>query len=413
MALLLLVPGPGILTAKPLPVTEGGSFALEADPRLNHAPLWRALSDSERRFRSVTDWSDPEPPPVRVMLHSSLDPVADLPKLRVDQLEGGAPRIVLDLAEGGEGSPKFRRLVATALLLREYYGTGSPRPGAGIRRFPPWVIHGLGELICKASPGPLPVGYLHGGETPTVSAFITQKPPGDSDLLLLRVYDSMAGALLGAALEESPSAFRPWVGRLDPERKETDPADLPPGWNDPRVERRWLLRMASSSSKKIPVAGDAPDSSYALLDLPATIRAYDAILAQLPPGQDGSAGTFAALRREKNPDFVAKGLQEQLQRLQFRANPLALPLISETIRLCSELPKQSPGKVLRTERELSLQRVALIGRSRAIESYIDWFEATRENGRSGLFEDFLAASPPVVKKGPVGRFVDQVEARGR
>lgn len=410
--LIFFQSGPGLF-AKGVLLTEGGMFSLDAPPRLDHAPLWRLLSAAEPRFRVLTGFSDADPPPVRIVFRSSLDRNPDLPSLRVDEVEGGTPRIVVTLAEGEEDSMKFRRLVAASLLLREYYGTKSPPSGSAVRKFPQWVIHGMGKLIGKQSGEILPVRYLHGGGSPTIDAFIVQKPPEDTDQTLVEAYDSMAGSLLGTALEENPGAFRSWVGRFDPEKKENPAPDFPPEWGDHRLERVWLLRMASLSSRQGRIHEADPGTSHKLLSLPDTIRSYDLILAQLPAEKDGTSGTFAGLRKDKGAAFVAKGLQEQLERLQFRANPMASPLLAATIRLCSGLTSLSPKKVLRTERELSLQRVAIIGRSRGIESYLDWYEAAREPGRSGLFDEFLATPPPAVKKGPVGRFVDAIESRDR
>jgi hypothetical protein len=57
-------------------------------------------------------------------------------------------------------------------------------------------------------------------------------------------------------------------------------------------------------------------------------------------------------------------------------------------------------------------REDLLQRSRAIESYLDWYEASRLDERSGLFDAFLATPPVPVSKGPLGRYLDSVEARG-
>jgi hypothetical protein len=50
--------------------------------------------------------------------------------------------------------------------------------------------------------------------------------------------------------------------------------------------------------------------------------------------------------------------------------------------------------------------------SRGIEDYLNWCEATKVMTRSGLFDSYLSAPASPKAKGPVGRQLDAVEARG-
>jgi hypothetical protein len=54
----------------------------------------------------------------------------------------------------------------------------------------------------------------------------------------------------------------------------------------------------------------------------------------------------------------------------------------------------------------------ILGRSQAIDAYLDWYEAAKVPVRSGLFDMFLKSPESPVQKGPVGRHLDDVETRG-
>ena len=57
-------------------------------------------------------------------------------------------------------------------------------------------------------------------------------------------------------------------------------------------------------------------------------------------------------------------------------------------------------------------RLAILQQSRAIDQYLDWYEAAKLPVWSGTFDKLLLNPDTVIKKGPVGRYLDAVETRG-
>jgi len=411
-AILFFFQGVGIIRAGVPIETEGGLFALSAPPRINHAPLWRYLEACDRKFESQTGFSDTGFLPVQVVLHPSTESSSDFPSLHVDEVEGETPRILINQTEGKQDSRAFRYLVANALLLREYYGNKAPLAGTRIKTFPDWVIHGISSLIGTGSSSlVIPVKYLNGETPPSVVGFVQQKAPDDSAESLLQVYDIMSSCLLSAGLKDHAPAFRDWIGHFDPQKIEQSSNPLPKDWDTPSVERLWLLLMAGHAQENNngPEDISGPGESFSLLSIQETIHEYDLVLEQVAQG-DSPVHSLAGLRKKKGFSYTAKQLKEELERLRFRANPLAVPLIDKTIILCSRLSGLPEKKVIEEERKLSLLRVALISRTASIQSYLDWYEAAKEHGLSGLFHDLLQDQEPPRKKGPIGRYLDEIES---
>jgi hypothetical protein len=115
---------------------------------------------------------------------------------------------------------------------------------------------------------------------------------------------------------------------------------------------------------------------------------------------------------KKGADFMGQQLSERLSALQLRANPEAIPLLREAALLCGKLKHLSSKKINEQEKNLSLLRNEVLKRSRAIEAYLDWYEAAKLPISSGLFDHVIQAPESSVKKGPVGRYLDTLESRG-
>ena len=402
LLLLLVLPA---LQAKSPTLSSEGLFSL-SDSGASSASITtfsRILGAYEKQFLAVTGFTRGDAPPVVVILHPSIESTPSLPALRVDVMEGGAPRVCLDLLEGGDTGSKNRQLIATSLLLREYYGTSAPESGARIPLFPSWVTYGLGRLCTPASSVvAIPGGYLHGDAPPEIEAFLSQRPPDERDHTLSDLYEAMAASLLKAGLQSNGgNAFRNWVSHHDPAAKSfgSIPA-WPPGWEMRSVERRWLLLMAGNQG------GESRTTT--LMGAAETLAAYDSLISSLP-----TAGhSIGLLRKEKGADYLIEQFNERVGALRFRANPMALPLLDGTILFLAKLKPMPEKKIAPSEADLLALRAEILKRSREIDHYLDWYEAAKLPVRSGLFDRYLESPESTVKKGPVGRYIDAIEARG-
>jgi hypothetical protein len=363
------------------------------------------LDSGGKEFLLRTGFSQQAHPPVVVTLHPRTDIAAALPFLKVDALEGGIPRISVDLREGeirGEG----QQLLIAALLLREYYNGRAPVPGSRVPQFPAWVTRGMASLCFPAEePFRIPSSYLKlkGGNPPTLEDFLIQRPPERSDPTISDLYDALAACLLKSGLSGSAgqAAFREWIGHDDQKQPHHVPSRWVGGWEMRPVERRWLLLMAGSSAD-----GDGGIRIQGAAD---SLKAYDSLMTGgIPEG----ASIHSLAQDKKNGAYTLAKLTERLTALHLRANPLVLPLLDQNMILVAKAPKLPVKKIEAEEKRLAELRLATLQQSRAIDEYLDWYEAAKLPVRSGTFDKLLLNPDTVIKKGPVGRYLDAVETRG-
>ena len=391
------------LSAKQPDLSADGTFALislsaEKLPR----DLLRNLSEQERSFQSLSGYPPGDWPPIVVVLHPESDDAAAFPSLVVSKTDDERPKIQVDLAVNKAKGRASRQFLANAMLLRAFYAEHSPEQGSPVATFPSWLTHALGSL-CSSSSSPVsnPAGYLQGGNPPTIDSFLAQSPPKGENESLLELYDGTASALLKAGLEHgAASGIQRWIGHYDPLVPSRAIGDWPTGWNKTAIERIWLLLMANGSG--------AEASNVTLYGIPETLAKYDAIISLVPtPGH-----SFALLKKQKEYDYTARQISGRLSSLALRANPLAAPLLEDTIDLCQSLKKLRGRKLDDKEWRIRFLREYLLKRSRSIGTYLDWYEAAKVSERSKLFDSILAVPETPVRHGPVGSYLDAVEARG-
>ena len=167
------------------------------------------------------------------------------------------------------------------------------------------------------------------------------------------------------------------------------------------VERRWLLLMAGNDSRE-----DA--SGKALKSVVDSLTAYDAVLAESLSG----GATIASITKGKGGAFTLGNISSRLNALRLQANPMVLPLLDQTIVLLGKARKLSQKKISLEQQKLAELRTAIQKRSDKIEGYLDWYEAAKIPFKSGQYDRLLKSSEASTRKGPIGRYLDAVEARG-
>jgi hypothetical protein len=386
-----------------------GLFHLQCDDQVTARREERRFCAVEKRFYELTGFEPQGYPPVVVLIHGH-ESSEGLPSLRVDSLEGGMPRIQIDLPE--KEVPRFgiqaAGVLSDAMLLRERYAGKAPVIGSPIPAVPAWLSHGLATLcIDESTQKTIQVSYLQGGAPPGIEAFLVERPPNDENHLLEENYDLRAATLLQAGLKGDGSAvFRKWIrgdASNDSKKNHDSTASLsrwPAGWPMQRVEREWLLLMATSSHEEKGVTGE--------LNASESLRQYDAVAQSIPMDAD----SFGKFRKERGADFTFQGINSRLSALRFQANPLVIPLIDSTMNLLKSGMHLSGKKLNESLSTLTSLRASILKRTHEINEYLDWYEAAKIPVRSGLFDAMLKSSEPRLRKGPVGRYLDAVETRG-
>jgi hypothetical protein len=391
------------VAANPPSVSPEGTFSLNGRESIVAKKFSRRLAGFEKEFAEVTGYGQSEAPPVIVVLHPHEDSLQGRAFLRMDTVEGGIPKIQVDLAEESLRSPELATVVAQAMLLRRYYNGKSPDPGSQIVEFPAWLLHGLGKLSDpEAIQAVIPISYIKGGTPPTIADLLIQKAPSEGNSILLDIYDTMSAELLSAGLKNQggDQTLRAWIGEFNPNAPKRSPSSWPPGWSMELVERRWLLLMAGNSEKN--------ESVSSLLTVGDVIARYDSILSEIATPNH----SLALLKKQKGADYLVGQLSTRLIALRLRANPLTDPLLDETIQLFLKFKHLSQKKIAEKEKGLASMRDELQKRSQAIEAYLDWYEAAKLPVRSGVFDNLLNTKEAPIQKGPVGQYLDKVEERG-
>ena len=401
LILMAMISTAGAWVTAPI-ISPEGVFALRTDG--SRSPEFgRILASGEKEFLAQSGIPSATHPPVTVVLHPDSDESTSLPRLSVDAMEGGGARITVEL-RGTDRGAVSGQLLTTAMILREYYGNRPLVPGTRVPQYPLWVTRGMALLCFPAGERlHIPPGYLNGKNPPTLEDFLLQRAPDRGSPSLADYYDAMASLLLKAGLS-SPlgrKSFRDWIGHHDDLVTEGTPPRWVSGWDMRSVERRWLLLMAGNDSRE-----DA--SGKALKSVVDSLTAYDAVLAESLSG----GATIASITKGKGGAFTLGNISSRLNALRLQANPMVLPLLDQTIVLLGKARKLSQKKISLEQQKLAELRTAIQKRSDKIEGYLDWYEAAKIPFKSGQYDRLLKSSEASTRNGPIGRYLDAVEARG-
>jgi hypothetical protein len=387
--------------------TPQGIFTLHINDQMHSRSIECLMSGVEKRFYELTGFEAQDYPPVVVVLHGHESSERGLPVLRVDALEGGRPKIQVDLLTQDVASAGTQSgiLLVSSMILREYYGGKALQVGSSIPKIPSWFSHGLAYLCLDGiSRKTIPAPYLEGGPPPGIEAFLLEKPPDDDNHLLQDNYNARAAYLLQSGLNgEGASIFRKWIRPDSSNDQHCSLSSLPiwpSDWPMQKIERRWLLLMAASSHEV--------KSTIEQLTPSGSLRKYDNVVKAIPM----DASSFQKICKQQGWDFTSQGICSKLSALRQQSNPLVAPLIEGTIDLLKSGRSLPDKKLSDRLSALKLLRADILRQSQAIDAYLDWYEAAKLPVSSGLFDQYLKSSESTIRKGPVGRYLDAIESRG-
>jgi hypothetical protein len=203
-----------------------------------------------------------------------------------------------------------------------------------------------------------------------------------------------------AAKPESPITEPNKIAR----KKETTrtisgrPADLPPD-SPPKA-------IAKPDAKKEEPSADEHHSSWNprnwFRKSPAELPKGAVMLSKLketetkheePPKktvQDGlPVEDFKQVWARKDRKDIFKQSLLQLDTLKLRAHPLYRTLIGEYASVLEQLSSGKDGGALSKLEKLRAQRLKIHEGAAAVESYMDWYEASQVQSYSGVFDDYL------------------------
>lgn len=342
----------------------------------------------------------------------------ELPRLQVDLSQTGAGlKLQLDLViDPAVSRPEIRRELLRALLLELMY-RGEPQlpPGAVYASPPDWLLDGVPSVqsdLSRDRAAALLASSSESGNVWPLHKFLAQR----SELL-----DGSAKNLYRAyscALVELLSQSRDGARRLT-----QFVLDLPRAPNDPMADLREHFPeiFGSESAETIwqrQVSRFSRDQPYQLLSSAETERRLAEML-RLGINDADSQKTydlneFPVFQRNKKAKNALVALGNNLTALATRAHPVYAPIISEYIRVVALLRRGATLDVPKRLDQLAVARREMAAQMRAIDDYLNWFEATSLAGPSGQFAGYMKAAeraeqPGRTKRDPISVYLDALE----
>jgi hypothetical protein len=341
----------------------------------------------------------------------------EAPRLRVDLGQTGfGLKVQLDLViDSGLSRPEIRRELLRALLLEMIY-RNQPNIAAGSAYVSPpdWFLEGV-----PSQQSDLPSDRV---------AAVLAMPVAAKNILSLEKFLSQRPQLLDAP---GRTLYRAYAfalvdllsrGPEGPQRLTQFIFQLPVASNDPKADlRKHFPRIFEIDSGEgawgQQVVRLSQDQPYQLFGSEETERRLAQILRLKMPDRSNKNYELMEFRiflKEKLARKALESLGEELRGLGTRAHPVYAPIIAEYADVTGLLRRGRTLDVPRRLERLQKLRKAMVAQMRAIDDYLNWFEATSMAEPSGEFTDYLKAAKRVdvleqTKRDPISVYLDALE----
>jgi len=330
--------------------------------------------------------------PIVVNLQSAQANLPEIPPtaLRFSQT-GFGPKLQFDLTIGEniDASLVERELLRAILLEMIYRSEPDVAPGTAFVEPPDWLLEGVLALTPGRDRGPLVEALLVSIKRMSLEKFLQQRPalvdsPGR---LLYRAYSlSLVQLLVGGI--DGHSRLARYIHNLA--RASNDPladlkAQFPLLGED--VEKTWQSAVVR--------LGDA--QSYQLLTFAESEQRLNELLRIKTPdaGKSPKQMQLSELAQRKPSVAEKMALNELSQNLvlfTIRANPVMRPIVREYQQIAALLARGKRKRIIERLARLQMTHTKLVARMNDVNDYMNWFEATQSNSRSGVFADYLKAA---------------------
>ena len=330
--------------------------------------------------------------PIVVNLQSAQANLPEIPPaaLRFSQTGFGLKlQFDLTIAEKIDATLVERELLRAILLEMIYRSEPDVAPGTAFVEPPDWLLEGVLALTPGRDRGPLVEALLVSVKRMSLEKFLQQRPalvdsPGR---LLYRAYSLSLVQLLVGGIDGHLRLAR-YIHNLS--RASNDPlADLKAQFPllGENVEKTWQSAVAR--------LGDA--QSYQLLTFAESEQRLNELLRVKTPDA-GKSPTQAQLGdlAQRKPSVAEKTalneLSQNLVLFTIRANPVMRPIVREYQQIAELLARGKRKRIIQRLARLQITHTQLVARMNDVDDYMNWFEATQSNSRSGVFADYLKAA---------------------
>jgi hypothetical protein len=295
----------------------------------------------------------------------------------------------LTIGENIDATLVERELLRAILLEMIYRSEPDVAPGTAFVEPPDWLLDGVLALTPGRDRGAIVEALLVSVKRISLAEFLQQRPAlvDSAGRLLYRAYSLALVELLVDGIDGHSRLAR-YIHNLT--RASNDPlADLkvqfPLLGKD--VEKTWQSAVAR--------LGDA--QSYQLLTFAESEQRLNELL-RIKVSDAGKSPKQAQLSElaQRKPSVAEKMALNELSQNLFlftiRANPVMRPIAREYQQIAALLARGKRKRIIERLARLQMTHTTLLARMNDVDDYMNWFEATQSNSRSGVFADYLKAA---------------------
>jgi hypothetical protein len=295
----------------------------------------------------------------------------------------------LTIGENIDATLVERELLRAILLEMIYRSEPDVAPGTAFVEPPDWLLDGVLALTPGRDRGAIVEALLVSVKRISLAEFLQQRPAlvDSAGRLLYRAYSLALVELLVDGIDGHSRLAR-YIHNLT--RASNDPlADLkvqfPLLGKD--VEKTWQSAVAR--------LGDA--QSYQLLTFAESEQRLNELL-RIKVSDAGKSPKQAQLSElaQRKPSVAEKMALNELSQNLFlftiRANPVMRPIVREYQQIAALLARGKRKRIIEHLARLQMTHTKLVARMNDVDDYMNWFEATQSNSRSGVFADYLKAA---------------------
>jgi hypothetical protein len=330
--------------------------------------------------------------------------------LRVSQTGFGTKlQVDLTVAQNLDGSLVQRQLLRAILLEMMYRNERNLAPGSKLVEPPDWLVEGALALAPGRDREVL-VEALSTTDKKSLQEFLGQR----FDLLDSAgrmLYRAHSIALVQLLLEEGGHLrLSKYVANLS--HASNDPAeDIKAGFPRLRadLEKKWRARIARLAERP----------TYQLLNFSESEQRLDELLRIKVSANSGSReqprtvdlSELAERKASSAEKAAVDKMSQALLLLIGTAHPVLRPVAREYQEIASLLVHGRRKGIAKRLSRLDNTRKQLAARMGQIDDYMNWFEATQMQRRSGAFDDYLRAATqsevaPPRRRDPLSIYLD-------
>lgn len=390
-----------------------------------NVPLRGAMGDLAERTKAsllaILQKRDDWKTPILLNLQFAQANVPEIPPSQLHMSQTGVGlKLQLDLTlPATVDAPAIQRDLLRAIFIELIYRNHPDIPAGSIyAEAPPWLVDGV---MARSSNGQtqtlndLLTAAAESDKIVPLENFIRQKPE-QLDAPARLFYRAYAAALLQLLFDQpaGPARLSAYVDSLS--GASNDPvSDLTaqfPGLGDGRArDTLWksaVARFASSARYEF------------LLSFGETQRRLDELLRSPIPNPSGRGKPLELEKLGKAKPTVGqvpalRALSQNLLLLSASAHPLLHSVVVEYQQIVEGLAARRSVKAVRRLPMLKATRSGIARRVSDMDDYMNWFEATQLQTKSGAFTDYLkaaggASEPEKRRRDALSVYLDAVEA---